>query len=249
MLFKILTADKDFLTGLANRNFFNNRLAEEYERILRYGGNLSLIMLDIDHFKDVNDIHGHAEGDDVLRFVSQVVEESVRSKVDVVARWGGEEFIILLPQIPLDGAMVAAEHIRKNIEGLTYRTKKSDTIINCTISLGVSELTPGEKTKDFIENADKALLKAKELGRNRVVSSLNIDNNPDDLMELDSLTGLMKSQQFRNLIDREIRKRSPFSLLTLQLDCLDDKKDRLLPKIALIIQDSLRKHDVVAYSG
>jgi len=159
----------DELTKLYNRRYFFVRVNEECERVSRYGGGwFSILILDIDHFKQVNDTYGHLAGDEVLREISMILKTSVRS-TDVAARFGGEEFIILLPETDLQGGAKFAERIRKTIEEHHFRYK--DKTIPVTVSIGVASggCKDDKMSPDIIiGQADKALYKAKETGRNRV---------------------------------------------------------------------------------
>jgi diguanylate cyclase (GGDEF)-like protein len=160
----------DQLTGIANRRSFDEKVRVELKRAAREREPISILVMDIDKFKEFNDNYGHQQGDIVLQTASTVLQKSLRRPADFAARWGGEEFVVLLPNTPLEGALEVAEQIRANIEkepipcgGLTK---------NVTVSIGVNALVPPHDNSDCIEsffsNADKALYKAKELGRNKV---------------------------------------------------------------------------------
>lgn len=159
--FKFL-AETDRLTGLFNKGKFNEVLKKEVERAKRYKRPLSLIIFDIDHFKRINDTYGHKVGDEVLKELAKIIKSVIR-KADFVARWGGEEFVILAPETDLDGALNLAEKLRQTVEKHQFPTVK-----NVTISLGVAQYIDGETPEEFIIRADMALYKAKENGRNRV---------------------------------------------------------------------------------
>lgn len=152
-------ATVDVLSGLKNRYFFNLRAEEEVERASRYNKKLSLILIDIDHFKRVNDNFGHDVGGQVIKKIAHMLRESIR-KSDIVARWGGEEFIILLPEVSLEGAVLAAEKIR--VEAMELKHMGDQKI---TISLGVSEFLIGEKLETWFKKTDEALYRAKKSGR------------------------------------------------------------------------------------
>jgi diguanylate cyclase (GGDEF)-like protein len=156
-------ASTDLLTGLYNRYKFSELYVTAYKTKSQRHNALSLILLDIDHFKQVNDEFGHNVGDRVLVQVAHVLLRQVRS-VDIVARWGGEEFIILLPTANLDQASKLAEKLRKSIAG-----KEIENVGKITASLGVSEVVVGDTMESAIARADEALYRAKEDGRNRVV--------------------------------------------------------------------------------
>jgi diguanylate cyclase (GGDEF)-like protein len=157
------TALSDALTGLPNRLCFQSHLTREIRRAERYGCRLSLILLDIDLFKKVNDTYGHQAGDEVLVELARIALSEMRES-DICARWGGEEFVVLLSDTPLDGATVAAERLRKAIA--ERRFSVAGTL---TCSFGVSELRPEDSDTTLVARADKALYQAKESGRNRVV--------------------------------------------------------------------------------
>ena len=158
----------DQLTGLYNHNFFYSRLEEEFSRAARYGMPLSVIMLDIDDFKKINDTYGHQVGDKVLQRVSSLLKTLMR-KVDIVARYGGEEFAVILGHTPLTGAMKEAERLRKMVEAHDFHELKTEKL---TLSLGVAAYRRDE-VKDSVELvglADKALYRAKEAGKNCVMA-------------------------------------------------------------------------------
>jgi diguanylate cyclase (GGDEF)-like protein len=157
-------AATDELTGLYNRRFFNEHFAKSLSAARRYLFPLSLIMADVDKFKVVNDTYGHAAGDTVLKAFADILRNLARTE-DISARWGGEEFIILLAQTSCAGATVVAERLRKTVEAECLRI----TSIAVTVSLGVVELHAGEEAEALIKRSDNALYRAKEEGRNRVV--------------------------------------------------------------------------------
>lgn len=159
-------AKVDFLTRLANRRAFEQRLSEELERVRRYGGTFSLILMDIDDFKKVNDEFGHPAGDRVLKFIAAVLAEKVRA-TDFVSRYGGEEFAVLLPETSADRARVVAEKIRKTLQNASLMHGK--TKIKVTVSAGVGGVKPdGESLADLVARVDAALYQAKKKGRNCV---------------------------------------------------------------------------------
>ncbi len=162
----------DELTNIANRRYFLQRFEEEVDRARRYGSNLSLVMLDIDLFKDVNDTHGHPVGDLVLQEVARLLSANIRNS-DLIARYGGEEFAILIPAMDVGEAVQAAEKLRTIIE--VNDLVMEGPPVNVTISAGVADFNSlnGEEAccmKDMmLRHADKALYQAKASGRNRVV--------------------------------------------------------------------------------
>jgi diguanylate cyclase (GGDEF)-like protein len=161
---------KDDLTDLYNRRYFNEHLEQEFLRAKRYGRTFSVLMIDIDHFKIYNDTNGHIKGDDALIRTVNILTKNAR-QTDIIARYGGEEFIVLLPEIDHEGAIKAAEHLRKAVEEEKYYNEESLPLGKFTITVGVATY-PGkaESTIDLIDYADKALYVGKASGRN-VVSS------------------------------------------------------------------------------
>lgn len=158
----------DALTGIFNRRAFNDMFEREWRRCIRYGHIISLIMFDIDHFKIVNDTHGHPAGDGILKRTAQIIETAARREGDLTARFGGEEFILLLPDTSSINAFKIAETIRKNTskECFSY----DETEIKITISAGLASMVPDiDANPDrLIRRADEALYLAKRTGRNRV---------------------------------------------------------------------------------
>ncbi len=167
-------ARTDALTGIANRRAFFDVLGVEFRRSKRYGRQLSVLMLDLDHFKDVNDRWGHPFGDHVLRQMTEVISANVRES-DILGRYGGEEFALALPETPESSAIEVGEKLRAAVEAHTFRTDDVPTPgeppVRLTISIGVATL-PVEEDQDEVEligRADQALYEAKRTGRNRVV--------------------------------------------------------------------------------
>lgn len=165
-------ATMDALTGLNNRRQFEIRLKEEYSSANRQNTPLCAIMIDIDFFKKFNDTYGHAIGDTVLRTTANVIKEQLR-EYDIPSRYGGEEFCILLPQTNIDEAKIVAERLRNSVENkkIEIQTNKNEQIkyISVTISVGLAQLDIKDMADDLYMKADRALYKAKEEGRNRVV--------------------------------------------------------------------------------
>lgn len=155
----------DYLTGVFNRRYFLEQTIMELERSRRYKRQFSIIIIDIDHFKDLNDKHGHLAGDEVLQTLTQEAESILR-KSDLLARFGGEEFSVLLPETDLKGAFDLAERLRQTVE--TISIEFEDQPFSFTVSIGVTEATEEDETiKAVLTRADKALQKAKREGRNR----------------------------------------------------------------------------------
>lgn len=169
----------DSLTKLANRRYFDEALSSEFYRSKRSGAPLSLIMIDLDHFKEFNDNLGHLAGDDCLRQIAGVINKIVTRAPDIAARFGGEEFAVILPETEKDGASSVAEEIRKTVEKLAFAHPESTTAKHVTVSLGVvTVFTIGLSEPDKIVSlADDALYSAKKKGRNRTEISLyDIEN-------------------------------------------------------------------------
>jgi diguanylate cyclase (GGDEF)-like protein len=153
----------DSLTHIYNRLHFAHFLDAEIDKAKRYGGKFSIIFFDLDHFKDVNDNHGHLVGDEVLECITDIVSKANRS-ADIFARYGGEEFIILTPETNLSGALIHAERLRNDIARHNFKS-----VGQMTSSFGVTEFNPdSDNVETLLERADKALYLAKEYGRNRV---------------------------------------------------------------------------------
>lgn len=163
-------ANIDALTELTNRRQMNKYLERMLLHCARSALPLSIIMLDIDYFKDYNDHYGHPAGDSCLKKVAKILERSITRPIDMAARYGGEEFIIILPETQVVGAHHLAEKIRLGIENLSIPHVKSEEYGKVTASFGVSSILPTEAStlQHLIKEADQALYQAKESGRNRV---------------------------------------------------------------------------------
>ena len=163
-------ADTDALTGLFNRRRFDAVLYETVSQAALSSQPVSLLMLDIDHFKKVNDSHGYAVGDQVLALVARMIRERLRA-IDTAARFGGEEFAAILPDCALAGALKMAEKIRRAIASRQIVNRSQNrTLGTITLSIGAAGLVPGETPAALIERADRGLYAAKHAGRNRVVA-------------------------------------------------------------------------------
>jgi two-component system cell cycle response regulator len=160
-------ATTDALTGLLNRRAFLESTGREIARSRRYNDKLSVVLLDVDHFKHINDRRGHASGDVVLSAVGKLLASTVRT-CDIVARWGGEEFVLVLPSTPLEGAEQMAERIREELEKAVITDTGSEAI-PVTASFGVATYLGSETLEQVIDRADRAMYLAKSGGRNRVV--------------------------------------------------------------------------------
>lgn len=172
-----LNSITDGLTGLLNRRYFDEALASEFFRLNRTNDCLSLIMFDVDHFKKYNDTYGHLAGDDCLKLIAKTLKSVVSRRFDVIARFGGEEFVIILPETDRAGAQKLAEKIRVAIERLAIPHSSSETAPYITISLGVVTVRSKqlEHREQIIALADKAMYDAKEKGRNCLVVSKVLD--------------------------------------------------------------------------
>jgi len=161
----------DALTGIANRRLFDDKIKHEWKCARRSQQPLSLIMIDIDHFKIYNDNFGHQAGDDCLKQVATALKSALRRPTDFVARYGGEEFSAIIPETDCNAARGIAENLRSAVASLHIPHSKSDNSEWVTISLGVSSLIPnkGQVFQNLIATSDEALYKAKHAGRNRVV--------------------------------------------------------------------------------
>jgi diguanylate cyclase (GGDEF)-like protein len=160
-------ATHDRLTGAWNRRQFDELLAREMKRASRYNLPLSLIMLDIDHFKKVNDTWGHQAGDDLLAALSVYVSANIRD-IDMLARWGGEEFMVIAPDTGSEAARLLAEKLRALTEHGDFGEAG-----RITCSFGVTQFQPGDAAESFTSRTDAAMYAAKESGRNRVCGSEN----------------------------------------------------------------------------
>lgn len=163
----------DDLTGLANRRYLDEVFNIEWRRALRDNSSLSLIMIDIDSFKEYNDYYGHLAGDDCLRNVAVAIKSSLQRSGDFVSRYGGEEFLVILPSTPRKGAITVAENIRKKVESLEIEHMPSKICGHITVSCGVATAIPDENISPntLLKLADSALYKAKGDGRNVVRSA------------------------------------------------------------------------------
>lgn len=158
-------AATDALTGLANRRDFEDRLQDEMARSKRHGEPLSVVLGDLDHFKRVNDTYGHGTGDQLLRQIGHILQKDLREE-DLAVRWGGEEFLLMLPATDLEHAVETAERIRSTIAARPIRCDTAD--ISITISFGAAQYAAGELITQLIRRADEAMYRAKSEGRNRV---------------------------------------------------------------------------------
>ncbi|MEW6324979.1 MAG: diguanylate cyclase, partial [Nitrospirota bacterium] len=182
-------ASTDFLTGLCNHREFQRRLEDELVRSQRYGHECSLLLLDIDHFKNFNDTYGHLVGDEVLRLVGQQIRGAIRHGIDLPARYGGEEFTLILPETGAKGALMVAERVRERIATAGFEAQGG---VNApvTVSIGVANFPNDAATRpSLIQKADQALYFAKQAGRNQACAYSQtlksaIENNHEKVTEL-----------------------------------------------------------------
>ncbi len=161
----------DTLTGCYNRAYMDERFPKELKRAVRYGHPISVILIDVDHFKAVNDTYGHLAGDQVLKRLVGTINESIRSDVDWIARYGGEEFIVVFPETDFEKAKLLAERLRRKVSRRMIQFKEEK--IRITASFGIAGFTSSDSLRDIsyeavISLADKSLYQAKQEGRNRV---------------------------------------------------------------------------------
>ncbi len=171
-------AEKDDLTGINNRRRLLEAFQREIDRARRYGKTLSLVLIDVDHFKRWNDVHGHHVGDEVLKVVAQIIS-SVSRDIDVFGRYGGEEFVVVLPETPVDHAMVYAERLRATIESQGEAVSERHPGCALSVSVGISSMNArGDDADRMIQRADAALYAAKRHGRNRVCVDMESRTGP-----------------------------------------------------------------------
>jgi diguanylate cyclase (GGDEF)-like protein len=162
----------DGLTGIANRRRFDETLAREWKRAARSGGEVAVLAVDVDYFKQFNDAYGHQVGDECLKAVARAMEGQLRRPTDLVARYGGEEFFVVLPETGAEGALHVAEGLRQAVEDMAITHRHSPAASWVTVSVGAAHraATAGQERgfTALIEAADRALYEAKRQGRNRV---------------------------------------------------------------------------------
>lgn len=169
----------DPLTALGNRKYFDRALMAAIDAAIKRGEPLSLLMIDIDHFKSFNDNYGHLTGDQVLRLVGQSLKQTIKGQ-DITARYGGEEFAVVLPCTPLRQALTVADHIRRAVMSKELKKKSTGEILGrVTISIGVSMLQVGDDMDGLIGRADACLYAAKRNGRNRVICEVDPEYSAD----------------------------------------------------------------------
>ena len=173
----VRAAEKDALTGLGNRAAMETTLARAFAAANRHGDPLSLIMMDVDFFKRVNDDHGHLAGDEVLRALAAALNDIIR-ETDIAFRYGGEEFVVLLEKTDANGARLLAERIRAHVDSTDIDS--SPHTLRVTVSLGVAMLEPGDTRETLLWRADSALLASKASGRNRITTHTRAEPQPTE---------------------------------------------------------------------
>jgi diguanylate cyclase len=174
----------DPLTGLGNRKYFDRALNAAVELAGKQNEPLSLLMLDIDHFKSFNDNYGHLTGDQVLRLVGQSLKQIIKGR-DTMARYGGEEFAVVLPDTDLPKALAVAEQIRRAVVARELKKKSTGEILGrITVSVGVSMLQPGDDMDTLIDRADACLYAAKRGGRNRVICQIDPEYSTENQVQV-----------------------------------------------------------------
>jgi diguanylate cyclase (GGDEF)-like protein len=159
----------DALTGLFNRRFFDDYFATEVDRAARYNAPFAVAMVDVDHFKQFNDIYGHATGDRALRYVARVLQRAVR-RSDLVARYGGEEFVVILRETGAAEALERVQEVRRAVEAEPLLVARTTGPAKVTVSIGVASWpADGRLAADLLQLADQRLFEAKNAGRNRVI--------------------------------------------------------------------------------
>ena len=170
---------RDGHTGLINKKTLFEKLRVEKSRAERSRCNIGLLMMDIDHFKSVNDTYGHPVGDVVIKGIADTISNEIRKDIDIVARFGGEEFVVALIDTDSEGMIETAERIRKSVQKLTFDIHQADPL-RVTVSIGAFLLAPGfnGELQKAVNNADQALYRAKEGGRNQVVQFQTAEPEP-----------------------------------------------------------------------
>lgn len=167
-------ARQDALTGLANRRCFDERLVQEWERSQRAGHTLALLFIDVDHFKRYNDTYGHSAGDECLAAVASAIGNSLCRPADLASRYGGEEFVVLLPETDVSGAREVAERIQSGVDAMNLTHAASPTAGHVTVSIGLTACVPETGlAQALVDAADSALYAAKSAGRHRIVSAVD----------------------------------------------------------------------------
>jgi diguanylate cyclase (GGDEF)-like protein len=159
----------DALTQIPNRLHFDQRLEQAWQSAIRSNVPVSILLVDLDHFKRINDTYGHAYGDECLKAAAQVLCQSMHRNTDLVARWGGEEFVVLLPGTEAAAARAIAERLLRAVSATTVSLRGDSVRLACSIGVATSYPTAASQRSEFLQEADEALYAAKQQGRNRVV--------------------------------------------------------------------------------
>ena len=221
-------ANTDGLTGLYNHRYFQDRLRSELRRADRYKRSLSMIMIDIDNFKSLNDTHGHPVGDSVLKDVATVLNSEARREIDVITRYGGEEFAIILPETEANEAMSVAERIRQSVQRSLFEGKEGNPI-PVTISLGVSQYPiHSSEPEGLLMAADMAMYQSKSMGRNRTTlysndSRIDRESDPYKLYLLLHATDMSTIEAMAAAVDAKSQRYQGFSR-DLMLHAMDVAK-------------------------
>lgn len=267
---KLADALTDPLTGIPNRRAFNQELARRFPEFRRIGTPLSLVMIDVDHFKKFNDTYGHQAGDEVLRSVGRVLREMVR-EMDLPSRFGGEEFAVILPTTLLATSLQVAERIRVAIE--QARSNFEGAELQVTISIGVAQIGDTDDEASLIKRADMALYAAKKGGRNRVYFHDGEESHPvvqdgsavagaepqDDAEQgAEVATDLPGRESFFREVERRFSRREradeSLSVLLISADRLEtersaDRRQAVLSRLSDSLRESLRETDFLASFG
>lgn len=161
----------DLLTGIANRRFVEINLAARLEEFKRYGFDFSILFIDADNFKSINDTHGHTVGDRILKMISATIANSLRS-FDIIGRWGGEEFVVLLINTKSEDLFKLSDRLRRLVENSTLKLDSGDTL-KVTVSIGATVAQQGDTVESLVDRADKLMFESKRRGRNKVSIELN----------------------------------------------------------------------------
>jgi len=202
----------DGLTGLFNHDHLNFVIERELKRSRRYGGRLSLIMIDLDFFKAVNDTYGHLVGNDTLVEVARILRESVRD-VDTVGRFGGEEFVIVAPEASLDDAVAISERVRHNISETLHVEALRQHRITASFGVASADDVRARSAADLVDLADRALYKAKSTGRNQVLTALDLDDDQSMAIEANEVEALRKQVAVLSVQAKEVYVQTVSSLL------------------------------------
>lgn len=216
----------DQLTGLYNRTYFYKEAEREMKRADRYHTPIAMLLLDIDHFKQVNDAFGHLTGDEVLRNMARAITSSLRG-ADIAARYGGEEFVVLMPNISFCKAVYAAERIRVLLENSHLLPSGK-----LTVSIGTAEYIHGETFDDWFKRADAALYRAKNSGRNRVMADQQQDGWSDAWVHLE---WRMEWNSGNEKIDQEHRKLIELGNQLINLSLSDREPDQVTAQLELLL--------------